>query len=113
MATLDEPLLKTVHDPGRGQRNLTALAKHLGSVSYANLCPVLLRLLPRTPDPDMALNNLERLLAQPSARQQLPQLLESRQRGLDSVLQLLATSQFFADTLVTYPEFLESVRNPS
>ncbi|HEV3385017.1 MAG TPA: bifunctional [glutamate--ammonia ligase]-adenylyl-L-tyrosine phosphorylase/[glutamate--ammonia-ligase] adenylyltransferase, partial [Gemmata sp.] len=113
MATLEEPLLKTVRDPDRGQRNLTALAKHLGVTSFSNLCPILLRLLPRTADPDMALNNLERLLAQHAARQQLPQLLESRQRGLDSVLQLLATSQFFADTLVTYPEFLESVRNPS
>ena len=28
------------------------------------------------------------------------------------MLQLLATSQFFADALTTYPEFLESVRNP-
>ena len=113
MTTLDEPILKTVRDPSRGQRNLTALAGHLGSAAFTNLCPVLVRLLPRTADPDMALNNLERLLAQPSARQQLPSLLESRNRGLDAVLQLLATSQFFADTLTTYPEFLESVRNPS
>ncbi|HEV3383468.1 MAG TPA: bifunctional [glutamate--ammonia ligase]-adenylyl-L-tyrosine phosphorylase/[glutamate--ammonia-ligase] adenylyltransferase, partial [Gemmata sp.] len=112
MATLEDPLLKTVRDADRGQRNLTALANHLGKTTFANLCPALVRLLPRTADPDMALNNLERLLAQQSARQQLPQLLESRQRGLDSVLQLLATSQFFADTLVSYPEFLESVRNP-
>ena len=34
-------------------------------------CSVVARLLPRTPDPDMALNNLERLLAQPAAREQL------------------------------------------
>ena len=78
MATLEEPLLKTVRDPSRGQRNLTALATHLDSVAFANLCSVLVRLLPRTADPDMALNNLERLFAQPLARQQLPQLLESR-----------------------------------
>ena len=55
------------------------------------------------------LNNLERLLAHPAAREQLPHLLESRSRGLDAVL-ILATSQFFADTLTTYPEFLESIR---
>ena len=113
MPTLEEPILKAVRDPDRGQRNLTALAGHLGPSAFANLSPVLARLLQRTADPDMALNNLERLLAQPMARQQLPQLLESRSRGLEAVLQLLATSQYFADTLVTYPEFLESVRNPS
>src|SRR5262249_11833332 len=44
--------------------------------------------------------------------------LEARARELDATLQLLATSQFFADTLATYPEFLANVfhiprRNPS
>lgn len=113
MPTLDEPILNAVRDPNRGQRNLAAIAGHLDPGAFTNLSPLLARLLPRTADPDMALNNLERLLAQPGARQQLPQLLESRNRGLDAVLHLLATSQYFADTLVTYPEFLESVRNPS
>ena len=114
----EETLLKSVRDRERGRRNLAALAAHLDQDHYAELVPVVARLLPRTPDPDMALNSLERLLSQPAAREQLPLLLESRSRGLDAVLQLLATSQFFADTLATYPEFLETVRaaprrNPS
>ena len=113
MPAWDEAVLKAVRDPGRGRRNLTGLAGHLGLSAFAELCPVLVRLLPRTADPDMALNNLERLLVQPAARTQLPLLLESRSRGLDAVLQLLATSQFFADTLAAYPEFLETVRNPA
>src|SRR5436305_1318722 len=70
------------------------------------------RPLPRSADPAMALNHPDRLLAQPAARTQLPPLLGSRGRGLDAVLQLLAASQFFADTLAAYPEFLESVRTP-
>ncbi len=105
-----ELILKIVRDADRGQRNLAALAGHLGGKAFGDLAAQTARLLPRTADPDMALNNLERLLAQPTARQQLPHLLESRARGLDAVLQLLATSQFFADTLTTYPEFLDSVR---
>src|SRR2546430_13479012 len=60
--------------------------------SFADLAPALGRLLGRTADPDMALNNLERLFAQPAAREQLPALLEARGRNLDAVLQLLATS---------------------
>ena len=118
MPALDEAVLKAVRDPDRGRRNLTALAGHLDQATYADLASVLGRLLPRMPDPDMALNNLERLLAHPASRQQLPLLLESRNRGLEATLLLLSTSQFFADTLVAYPQFLESVRtsprrNPS
>jgi glutamate-ammonia-ligase adenylyltransferase len=111
MSASDDAVLKLLHDPDRGRRNLASLASHLGPEASAELARDLARLLPRTADPDMALNNLERLLAQPAAREQLSQLVESRARGLDAVLQLLATSQFFADTLATYPVFLESVRS--
>lgn len=118
MPGIEVATLKTLRDPDRGQRNLVALASHLEPAAYADLVPNLTRLLSRTADADMALNNLERLLALPYPRAQLAGLLESRGRGLDAVLQLLAASQFFADTLVTYPEFLDSIRalprrNPS
>jgi glutamate-ammonia-ligase adenylyltransferase len=117
MPSDEDTILKAVRDVERGRRNLTALTAHLGAHAQELFAP-LGRLLPRTADPDMALNNLERLFARPDARAQLPALLESRARELDATLQLLATSQFFADTLVAYPEFLASVfqvprRNPS
>ncbi|QDU23128.1 bifunctional [glutamate--ammonia ligase]-adenylyl-L-tyrosine phosphorylase/[glutamate--ammonia-ligase] adenylyltransferase [Urbifossiella limnaea] len=110
MATPDEPVLKALRDADRGRRNLAALAAHVGPAP--ELVAALGRLLPRAADPDMALNNLERLFAQPAARPFLPGLLESRARGLDAALTLLAASQFFADTLALYPDFLESVRTP-
>ena len=110
MAAPEEPILRAVRDPDRARRNLAALQAHLGNV--AELVPALARLLPRTADPDMALNNLERLFAHPSSRSQLAGLLEARGRGLEAALNLLATSQFFADTLALYPEFLETVRQP-
>ncbi|MDB5311751.1 MAG: glnE [Gemmataceae bacterium] len=112
MASPDDPILKAVRDPDRGRRNLSALAAHLGPEAAADLVSVLGRLLPRTADPDMALNNLERVFAQPAARGQLPALLDGRGRGLEAALHLLATSQFFADTLALYPEFLEAIRTP-
>ena len=116
MASLEDTILKAVRDADRGRRNLAALAAHLGA-SAPELFAPLGRLLPRTADPDMALNNLERLFARPDARAHLPALLETRARELDATLQLLATSQFFADTLAAYPEFLATVfhvpkRNP-
>ncbi len=98
-----------LRDPVRGQRNLDALRTHLGADRFVALLVPLGKWLPMTADPDLALNNLERLFAQPAARQQLSILLDPRGRGLESLLQLLATSQFFADTLVAYPEAFEVV----
>jgi glutamate-ammonia-ligase adenylyltransferase len=126
MAAPDEAVLRALRDPDRGRRNLAAVRAHLGAQSlpvatgglspgaayFADLASALGRLLPRTADPDMALNNLERLLAVPAARDQVPALLEARGRGLEAVLQLLAASQFFADTLAAFPELIESVRTP-
>lgn len=108
MAAHEDAVLKAVRDADRGRRNLAALAAHLG-VQTQELMHPLARLLPRTADPDMALNNLERLFAKPEARAHLPALLEHRARDLDATLQLLATSQFFADTLANYPELLAGV----
>src|SRR5262245_29592850 len=107
MPSLEDTILKTVRDADRGKRNLAAIASHLGAQAQELFAP-LVRLLPRTADPDMALNNLERLLAKPAARSLVPGLLEGRARELDAVLQLFATSQFFADTLAAYPDFLTS-----
>src|SRR5262245_19367271 len=103
MPSHEDTILKAGRDAARGPRLLAALAAHLGAQAPELFAP-LARLLPRTADPDMALNNLERLFARPEARAQLPALLESRARELDATLQLLATSQFFADALAANPE---------
>ncbi len=70
----------------------------------------LARCLPRSPDPDLALNNLERVFAQPAGRAHLPALIEGRGRNLDTLLRLLGTSQFFADVLAADPEAFDLVR---
>ncbi|HEY2787241.1 MAG TPA: bifunctional [glutamate--ammonia ligase]-adenylyl-L-tyrosine phosphorylase/[glutamate--ammonia-ligase] adenylyltransferase [Fimbriiglobus sp.] len=101
-----------LRDPARGERILTALAETLGPVRFAALCGPLPALVARSADPDMALNNLERLLAVPMAREKLPSLLDAGARGLDMILTVLAASQFFADCLLSYPEAVEHVRTP-
>lgn len=60
----------------------------------------------------MALNNLERLFASPVARPHWNILIADDGRGLEHLLHLLATSQFFADTLLAYPEALPTVIAP-
>jgi glutamate-ammonia-ligase adenylyltransferase len=108
------PLLQQwgVSDQEYGWRLLTHLAKAVGLDPLRDLCHPLGRILPRCPDPDMALNNLERFLAQPAGAQQLPSLLESRARPLEILLQLLSTSQFFSDLLATNPDYLDMLRVP-
>jgi glutamate-ammonia-ligase adenylyltransferase len=101
-----------LRDLERGWRNLVHLEKAIGVDSLRDLCHPLVRLLPRCSDPDMALNNLERFLANPTGFQQLPGLLEGRARTLEILLQLLSTSQFFSDLLVAHADFLDMLRLP-
>jgi glutamate-ammonia-ligase adenylyltransferase len=101
-----------LRDSERGYGNLTALAETLGMDGLRELILPLGRLLPRCPDPDMALNNLERFLSQASAALQVQALLENRARGLEMLLQLLGTSQAFGDLLVANPDALDMLRVP-
>src|SRR5262249_32728914 len=96
-----------LRDHARGWRNLTSLAATLGADTLRELFRPLARLLPRCADPDMALNNLERYLTQPSAATRMPVLLQARAQCLDTLLQLLSTSQFFSDLLVANPDYLD------
>ena len=57
-----DAVLKVLRDADRGRRNLAALRAHLGAEPADDLATALGRLLPRSADPDMAVNNLERLL---------------------------------------------------
>lgn len=100
-----------VRNTERGKGNLDKLAEELGLASLGELCHPLGRLLPRTSDPDMALNNLERYFtnAGPAV---LPSLMESRARTLETVLQVFSASQFSSDLLITNPDYLEMLRIP-
>jgi glutamate-ammonia-ligase adenylyltransferase len=108
------PLLHAwgLRDFERGWQNLSHLAEAAGLDALRELSPLLGRYLPRCPDPDMALNNFERFLANPGGRQQLPTLLEGRARPLEILLQLLSTSQSFSDLLVANPDYLDMLRVP-
>ncbi|HKB06033.1 MAG TPA: bifunctional [glutamate--ammonia ligase]-adenylyl-L-tyrosine phosphorylase/[glutamate--ammonia-ligase] adenylyltransferase [Gemmataceae bacterium] len=96
-----------VNDRGRGTRNLEALARHLGP-PLAELLPHLGRSLPDSPDPDLALNALERFFANRTARAQLPALLADDAAQLHILVQLFGTSQFLGDVLAADPDFLET-----
>src|SRR5262245_20549061 len=98
--------------PEVGFRTLTQLAAALPPDALAELCPPLGRGLPRCADADMALNNLERFLANPDGARQFPALLENRARCLEVLVQLLAASHFFSDLLSQNPAYLDILRLP-
>jgi [glutamine synthetase] adenylyltransferase / [glutamine synthetase]-adenylyl-L-tyrosine phosphorylase len=100
-----------LRDLGRGARNLEGLAKHLGP-ALPGLIPDLARHLPESPDPDLALNALERFFAHPAARDLLPALVADQSRKLRDVVQLFGTSQFLGDVLAADPDFLETATAP-
>jgi glutamate-ammonia-ligase adenylyltransferase len=101
-----------LRDPAGALANLRGLAASIGLEAFRDLCHPLGRILPRCPDPDMALNNLERFLANPAAQAQLSLLLESRARTLETLLQLFSTSHFFSDLLANHPDYLDMLRVP-
>src|SRR5262245_50088554 len=96
-----------LRDIDQARHNLTRLAESLGLTALRELCQPLGRLLPRCPDPDLALNSLERFLANPAGARQLHVLLEGRARTLEILLQLFSTSHYFSDLLVVNPDYLE------
>jgi glutamate-ammonia-ligase adenylyltransferase len=101
-----------LRDSDRARRNLDHLAAALGPEAMRQLHTPLGRILPRTPDPDMALNNLERFLGTRAGAGSLTTLLEHRARTLETLLQLLGTSQFFSDLLALNPDYLDMLRVP-
>jgi glutamate-ammonia-ligase adenylyltransferase len=101
-----------LRDPERGFQNLTRLAQAIGPERLRELLQPLSRLLPRCPDPDMALNSLERFLGNPAGAQQVPALIEGRARTLEKLVQLFSSSQYFSDLLSIYPEYTDMLRIP-
>jgi glutamate-ammonia-ligase adenylyltransferase len=93
----------------RARRNLLTLAERLGD-RFTRLAGPLDRLLPASPDPERALNNLERLISGPDAPERLDALLAHDAELLGPLLGLFGTSQFLADVLIRSPEHLDLLR---
>ncbi len=99
-------------DPRAALANLHALTPEpADALLLTPLLPRLLQALSESPDPDMALNNLERLASQ-GERAALFRLLESHPGALHLLAKLGGTSQFLADTLRRRPTLLSWLLEP-
>jgi glutamate-ammonia-ligase adenylyltransferase len=78
----------------------------------ARLLPRLLHHLAASADPDMALNNLERLAAAALDRRGFYALLAAHPEAIPVLVTLCATSQFLADALVRSPQIVPWLLDP-
>jgi glutamate-ammonia-ligase adenylyltransferase len=98
-----------LRDLPRGRQNLHNLAARLPPATWPHWLALLDRLLPTCPDPDMALNNLERFLAVEDAARQAETLLGS---PLEVLIQLFSTSQYLTELLIEHPQEVDRLAIP-
>ena len=95
------------------ERNIRKLAETKSErETFAPLSVLAVEVLERSPDPDMALNNLEHFSREQQDRLEFYRTLLSQPRRLDILLQIFAASQFLADTLIQNPDFFSWVTGP-
>ena len=76
----------------------------------ALICEQLGRTLARCPDPDMALNNLDRFVAQARNPLGVGTLFERDPTALATLIQIFSTSQHFSEVLIADPEGFDLLR---
>jgi glutamate-ammonia-ligase adenylyltransferase len=100
-----------VDEPQRAYENLVRLATGgLPLDLVANLAEQLEAELPNCPDPDRALNNLERFFSSARSPLSLASLFERDREALSILLQIFSTSQHLSDVLITDPQAYDLLR---
>jgi [glutamine synthetase] adenylyltransferase / [glutamine synthetase]-adenylyl-L-tyrosine phosphorylase len=108
-----EPFLQSlgVVDRRRAHAALVSIASAGVTLDLLTLvCDQLGQALPRCPDPDMALNNLDRFVAQARSPLSMGTLFERDPTALATLVQIFSTSQHFSDVLITDPEGYDLLR---
>ncbi|MGE5849352.1 MAG: glutamate-ammonia-ligase adenylyltransferase, partial [Candidatus Methylomirabilota bacterium] len=118
MTSLTEGLVQKLaaagcQDPERAAKNLERVAPDVEARSVLEAAlPALLTGLRRVPDPDLAMNNLERFNQAALDRRFLLGLLRDSPRILHLLLTIFGSSQFLSDILVRHPTHFEWLLEP-
>ena len=108
-----QPWLRRLHlkQLERGHGNFVRMAEAGVTLDLlAEIADQLSEHLPHCPDADMALNNLERYLANSRSPLSTAALFGRDPRALGILVQLFSTSQSFSDLLISNPELFENLR---
>jgi glutamate-ammonia-ligase adenylyltransferase len=99
--------------PEQAAANLARLAPDAaGRTQLELVLPVLFGALRKVPDPDLALNNLERYAEKALDRHFLLGLFRDNPRILHLALTIFGSSQFLSDILVRHPQLFEWLLEP-
>jgi glutamate-ammonia-ligase adenylyltransferase len=99
--------------PDQAAANIGLLAPDAASrSSLETILPTLLAALGRLPDPDLALNNLERFAQKVIDRHFLLGLFRDNTRVLHLALTIFGSSQFLSDIVVRQPQLFEWLLEP-
>lgn len=99
--------------PERAAKNVDLLAPDAQARSQLEAAlPAMLTGLKRVPDPDLALNNLERFNQSVLDRRFLLGLFRDNPRILHLLLTIFGSSQFLSDILVRHPQLFEWLLEP-
>ncbi len=90
---------------GPDKANLTERSRRL----LEKISPLLLQEIFTSPDPDMALSNLERFLAMVGTRSSYYALLAENHETLKLLVSLFGMSEFLSKILIGHPELLDSL----
>ncbi|MEA2632618.1 MAG: [glutamine synthetase] adenylyltransferase / [glutamine synthetase]-adenylyl-L-tyrosine, partial [Chloroflexota bacterium] len=97
-----------VRDGERGVRDLRDLARRAGGPGpLARIAGQLHVLLPRCPDPGMALTNVERFVAANDRPESVLRILAEHPRTTEVLVQLFSTSQHFSELMIRDPALLD------
>lgn len=100
-----------VRDPERAARDLRDLAERAHDDRLtARLAGHLNTLLPRSPDPGMALTNLERFVAACEHPGATLAMLAANPRTVEILVQFFSTSQHFSEQMIRDPSLLDWLR---
>jgi glutamate-ammonia-ligase adenylyltransferase len=100
-----------IEDVERAHTNLVSIAK--GGITLdlvAVICAQLKETLPRSSDPDRALNDLERFFSATRNPLALGSLFERDPEALSVLMQIFCASQYLADWLIRDPEAFDLLR---
>ncbi|NVO01023.1 MAG: bifunctional [glutamate--ammonia ligase]-adenylyl-L-tyrosine phosphorylase/[glutamate--ammonia-ligase] adenylyltransferase, partial [Geobacteraceae bacterium] len=90
---------------GRPRVNLTERANRL----LGKIAPLLLKEIFASPDPDMAMSNLERFLSAVGTRSTFYALLAENREVLKLIISLFGMSEFLSKIFIGHPELLDSM----
>ena len=102
-----------VRDADRGARDLVDLARRAGPDRIDRIDRIAVqldRVLPRCPDPGMALNNFERFLGAVHRLDETLDQLVGDERTTEILLHVFSTSQYFSEVLIRDPDLFDWLR---